>query len=61
MTHSQNKMTTNSMAIIAIIAVLALLAVVPITIFIIQEAEARGCRTSQAANASKGRCVNPGP
>jgi hypothetical protein len=26
-----------------------------------QDADARGCRTSVAANASQGRCVNPGP
>jgi hypothetical protein len=26
-----------------------------------QDADAIGCRNSQAANASQGRCVNPGP
>jgi hypothetical protein len=26
-----------------------------------QDADAKGCRTSTAVNASKGRCFNPGP
>ena len=59
MTHSQNKTTMNSMAIIAIIVALALLGAVPITIFILQQAEAAGCKTSTAVNASKGRCLRP--
>jgi hypothetical protein len=57
---SQN--TTTSIAIIAIVAALALLGVVVITIVTIplqQEAEARGCKTSHAVNASKGRCFRP--
>ncbi|HKG42141.1 MAG TPA: hypothetical protein VKA98_08390 [Nitrososphaeraceae archaeon] len=37
MIHSQNKTTTNSVAIIAIIAALALLRVVKITVFIIAD------------------------
>jgi len=49
-------------AVIAIVAALALLGVVVITVAAIplqQEAEAKGCRTSQAFNASKGRCFQP--
>jgi hypothetical protein len=51
--------TNTSMGIIAIVAALALFGVVAITVVTItlqQEAEARGCRTSQAVNASQGRC-----
>jgi hypothetical protein len=51
-----------NLAIIAIIAALALLGVVVITIATIplqQEAEARGCKSSTAFNASKGRCFQP--
>jgi len=51
--------TNTSMGIIARVAALALFGVVAITVVTItlqQEAEARGCRTSQAVNASQGRC-----
>jgi hypothetical protein len=57
--YSQNtKSTTTSITIIAIVAALALLGVVAVTIVTIpqQEAEARGCKSSHAFNASKGRC-----
>jgi len=47
-------------AVIAIVSALALFGVVVITVAVtipsLQEAEAAGCRTSQAFNASKGRC-----
>jgi uncharacterized membrane protein YjgN (DUF898 family) len=58
--HSQ-KTTTSMMAVIAIIAALAVLGVVVITVVTIpqQQAEARGCSTSIAFNASKGRCFHP--
>jgi hypothetical protein len=51
-------MRDTTFAVIAIVAALALLGVVAITIVSIplQQAEARGCRTSQAVNASQGRC-----
>jgi energy-converting hydrogenase Eha subunit H len=48
--------------VIAIVAALALFGVTAITIASIptlQEAEARGCKTSTAFNASKGRCFHP--
>ncbi|MDQ3903759.1 MAG: hypothetical protein M3247_08990 [Thermoproteota archaeon] len=49
-----------SYAVIAIVAALASLGVVAVTIVTIslrqQEAEAIGCKSSQAFNASKGRC-----
>jgi hypothetical protein len=52
--------TTTPMTIIAIVAALGLLGVVVVTVTVIiplqQQAEAAGCRTSQAFNASKGRC-----
>jgi hypothetical protein len=51
----------NQLAIIALVAALALLGVVVVTVATIplqQEAEARGCKTSQAFNASKGRCFH---
>ena len=55
--------TTTSIAIIAIVAALALVGVVAITIIVTiplqQQAEARGCQTSIAFNASKGRCFHP--
>jgi hypothetical protein len=49
------------MAIIAIIAALGLLGVVAIETFNIpqQQADARGCKTSVAVNASQGRCFHP--
>ena len=50
-----------TITVIAIVAALALFGVVAITIVTIpvQDAEAKGCRTSIAANASKGICINP--
>jgi hypothetical protein len=62
--HSQKtRITPTSIAIIAIIAAVALLGVVVLTVAVIiplqQQAEARGCRTSIAFNASKGRCLHP--
>jgi hypothetical protein len=61
---SQEARTTASRVVIAIVVALGLLGVVGVTIFIIQEAEARGCINpnapgggSIAANASKGRCA----
>ncbi len=59
--HSKEEKTA-TIAIIAIVAALALLGVVVITIVTIpvQEAEAqRGCKSSIAFNASKGRCFHP--
>jgi TRAP-type mannitol/chloroaromatic compound transport system permease large subunit len=53
----------NQLAIIALVAALALLGVVVgtvlVTIPLQQEAEARGCKTSIAFNASQGRCFHP--
>jgi hypothetical protein len=61
---SQEERTTTSRVIIAIIVALGLMGVVAITIFVIQQAEARGCINPNApagggiaANASQGRCV----
>jgi hypothetical protein len=52
--------TNSTLVIFAIIAALGLVTVVAVDImFTIQEAEAKGCRTSQAVNASKGRCIQP--
>jgi hypothetical protein len=51
--------TTASRVIIAIVLALGLTGAVVVTIFIIQEAEAAGCKTSVAVNASKGRCLRP--
>jgi hypothetical protein len=55
------KNNSTSKAVIAIVAAaLALLGVVVVTVVTIptQEAEARGCKSSQAFNASKGRCFH---
>jgi multidrug transporter EmrE-like cation transporter len=50
-----------AVVIFAIWAALGLVAIVALDIvFTAQEAEAKGCPSSIAANASKGRCVNPG-
>ena len=44
-------------AIFAVFAVMGLVGVAGVTIlWIIEDAEARGCKTSQAFNASQGRC-----
>lgn len=49
------------MVVIAIVAALAVFGVVLVTVAeTMQQAEARGCSpTSAAANASKGRCIQP--
>jgi hypothetical protein len=50
--------TNSTLVIFAIIAALGLVTVVAVDIILTaQEAEAAGCRTSQAVNASKGRCI----
>ena len=50
--------TQITVVIFAILAAFGLLAVVAVNIILdTQEAEAKGCRTSQAVNASKGRCI----
>ncbi|HET6779974.1 MAG TPA: hypothetical protein VFH09_02290 [Nitrososphaera sp.] len=59
---SQEKtITTTSIGIFGIIAALAMLGVVVVTVVTIpqQEAEGRGCKSSVAINASKGRCFHP--
>jgi Flp pilus assembly protein CpaB len=64
MNHSSREERNISIAIIAIIAALGLLGVVAVTIVTIplqQQAEAAGCKTSVAVNASKGRCFGHGP
>jgi hypothetical protein len=67
MTHhlSREEGTITSITLIAIVAALALLGVVvvsvAVTIPLQQQAEAAGCRTSLAVNASKGRCLGHGP
>ena len=54
--------TNSTLVIFAIIAALGLVTVVAVDIMLtVQEAEAKGCNRSVAANASQGRCVNPGP
>jgi hypothetical protein len=62
--HSKEEKITTSITIIAIVAALGLLGVVAVTIVTIplqQQAEAAGCKTSVAVNASKGRCFGHGP
>ncbi|HEX7179768.1 MAG TPA: hypothetical protein VF220_08580 [Nitrososphaeraceae archaeon] len=46
----------STVAIIAIVLMIGLMAV-PVIDYILQEALAKGCRTSQAVNKSKGRCI----
>jgi Flp pilus assembly protein CpaB len=54
--------TESTLIIFAIVAALGLIGVVAVNIILTsEEAEARGCRTSTAVNASQGRCFNPGP
>ena len=54
------ELSTTTLAIFAVIAVMGLVGVVGVTIlWTIEDAEAKGCRTSQAVNASKGRCIQP--
>jgi hypothetical protein len=48
----------NTLVLFALIAALGLVTVVAVDIILtMQEAEAKGCRTSTAVNASKGRCL----
>jgi hypothetical protein len=58
------ELTTTTLAIFAVVAAMGLVGVVAIEIMLIsEEAEAqkpRGCNRSVAANASQGRCVEPG-
>jgi archaellin len=55
---SQEGRTTAPMVMIALVVALGVMGAVVITIFVIQqEAEAVGCKTGTAANASKGRCI----
>jgi len=52
------ELSNTTLALIAIISVLGLVGVVAVdTIEIVQNAEARGCPNSIAANASLGRCI----
>jgi hypothetical protein len=54
--------TESTLIIFARVAALGLVAVIAVSIVLTsEEVEGKGCRTSVAANASKGRCVNPGP
>jgi hypothetical protein len=53
-------MDTQMLVIFALVAALGLVTVVAVDVMLtMQEADARGCRTSQAFNASKGRCFQP--
>ncbi len=53
-------MNTEAMiAIFALVAALGLLGVIAVDAFTIQQVDARGCHTSVAFNASKGRCFHP--
>jgi hypothetical protein len=50
-------MDTQMLVIFALVAALGLVTVVAVDLVLtMQEADAAGCRTSQAVNASKGRC-----
>ena len=50
--------SATTLALIAIISALGLIGVVAIDIVTpLEDAEAIGCRTSQVANPSKGRCI----
>jgi hypothetical protein len=54
--------TQTTMVIFAILAAFGLITIVAVDIVLdTQEAEAKGCKNSVAANASQFRCVNPGP
>jgi hypothetical protein len=56
--------TQSTIVLFALVAALGLVTVVAVDVILtIQDAEAqkpRGCNRSVAANASQGRCVNPG-
>jgi hypothetical protein len=52
--------TDSILVMFALIAALGLVAAVAVDIMLtMQEADARGCRTSTAFNASQGRCFHP--
>jgi hypothetical protein len=52
------ELNTTTLAIFAIFAVMGLVGVVAVTIIsVAEDAESKGCRTSQSVNASKGRCI----
>jgi Flp pilus assembly protein CpaB len=54
--------TQTTVVIFAILAAFGLVAILTVDIALTtQEAEAKGCKNSNAANKSEGRCVNPGP
>jgi hypothetical protein len=54
----QLELTTTTLAIFAVVAAMGLIGVVAVQILSVPEdAEARGCNNSVAANASKGRCI----
>jgi hypothetical protein len=50
----------SNIVLFAVVAALGLVTAVAVDIVLTaQEAEAKGCRTSTAFNASKGRCFHP--
>jgi hypothetical protein len=50
--------TQKTLVIFALVAALGLVTVVAVDVMLtMQEVDAAGCRTSQAVNASKGRCI----
>jgi hypothetical protein len=52
--------TNTTIVFFALIAALGLITVFAVDVILTaQEAEAKGCRTSTAVNASKGRCIQP--
>ena len=60
MKYSGGMKTDYTLVIFALVAALGLVTVVAVDIILTaQQAEARGCRTSVAVNASKGRCFQP--
>jgi hypothetical protein len=64
MLPSMNMETQTAIVLFALVAAVGLVTVVAVDVILtIQEAEAqkpRGCNRSVAANASQGRCVEPG-
>jgi hypothetical protein len=50
--------TQNTLMIFALIAALGVLSVQVVDVITFLQAEAAGCRTSVAVNASKGRCIH---
>ena len=51
-------MNSSIIMMFALVGALGLVSVVAVDIMLtIQDAEAAGCRTSQAVNASKGKCI----